>query len=72
MPALWERDQDLCKDGSGVKGMICDADGVPPEQQSLILPGQHMENARSLQDYNNSTDLSTVHLLLLEFRGCWS
>ena len=68
MPALWETDQELCKDGSGLKGMICDADGVPPDEQALIFAGQHMEDARYLHDYNIA-DLSTVHLAL-KLRGC--
>lgn len=46
-----------------VKTKIYEREGIPIDQQSITFSGKHLENDRTLQDYDVRNE-STLHLML--------
>ena len=69
LPAKWESDLELSKDGMSLQGMIQENEGIPPDQQRLVFAGKQLEPGQSFIDNNNIQHGSTVHLVL-RLSGC--
>ncbi|CAG8526889.1 2173_t:CDS:2 [Paraglomus brasilianum] len=57
----------LCETIYMFKKKIHDKEGVPPDQQSLVHNGRHLEDARTLMDYNFRNE--TTLLLMIKSAG---
>jgi ubiquitin len=51
----------------GVKAMIREEEGNPPDQKKLIFAGQELENGHTLQDY--AIKMKSMLYLVVRLRG---
>ncbi len=50
-----------------IRSKLQDKEGIPPDQQRLVFNGKHLEENRTLSDYNVLKE-SIFHLFLLQPR----